>query len=173
MTALLGSIHQIAICETFVQLKLWETREAQERGYKAYNIRGIRDQEDLSIQQGDLSIEDQLTTAVIICCQLCTCTIGQVKCIQSYVIFYLQSQVKGVVLLEQTPSSTQYLVEVQERLTIELGLTCIPVKSPACAAKIIKTMVSYRRALLRVMDFMNIQNAWKSKACHVQPSHTS
>lgn len=51
-----------------------------------------------------------------------------------------ESQVKGVVLLEQTPSSSQYLVEVQEQLTIELGLTCIPVKSPACAAKIIKTM---------------------------------
>ena len=54
-----------------------------------------------------------------------------------------QSQVKGVVLLEQTPSSDQYLVEVQERLTIELGLMCIPVKSPAHAAKMIKTMVSY------------------------------
>ena len=56
---------------------------------------------------------------------------------------YTQSQVKGVVLLEQTASSDQYLVEVQERLTIELGLTCIPVKSPDHAAKVIKTMVSY------------------------------
>ena len=48
---------------------------------------------------------------------------------------------KGVVLLEQTATSGQYLVEVQEQLTIELGLTCIPVKSPADAAKMIKTMV--------------------------------
>ena len=48
---------------------------------------------------------------------------------------------KGVVLLEQTPTSGQYLVEVQEQLTIELGLTCIPVKSPTHAAKMIKTMV--------------------------------
>ena len=70
------------------------------------------------------------------------------------------SQVKGVVLLEHTPSS-QYLVEVQKWLTIELGLTCIPVKSPACAAEIIKPVVSYRRALFRAMDIVNIHNACK------------
>lgn len=63
--------------------------------------------------------------------------------VNTLVSHVFQSQVKGVVLLEQTPASSQYLVEVQERLTIELGLTCIPVKSPAHAAKILKTMVSY------------------------------
>ena len=52
-----------------------------------------------------------------------------------------QSQVKGVVLLEQTLTSSQYMVEVQERLVIELGLTCIPVRSAAHAAKMITTMV--------------------------------
>ncbi|XP_065913948.1 Fanconi anemia core complex-associated protein 24-like [Dysidea avara] len=51
-----------------------------------------------------------------------------------------RSQVKGVVLLEQTPTSGQYMVEVQERLVIELGLTCVPVRSPAHAAKMITTM---------------------------------
>jgi len=56
--------------------------------------------------------------------------------------YSIQSQVKGVVLLEQTPSSDQYLVEIQGRLTIELGLTCMPVKSPSHAAKLIKTMVN-------------------------------
>ena len=53
----------------------------------------------------------------------------------------------GVVLLEQTPTSGQYLIEVQEQLTIELGLTCIPVKSPAHAAKMIKTMVKSQSLL--------------------------
>jgi len=46
-----------------------------------------------------------------------------------------------VVLLEQTETSGQYMVEVQEQLVIELGLTCIPVKSAAHAAKMITTMV--------------------------------
>ena len=59
------------------------------------------------------------------------------------ICYNIQSQVKGVVLLEQTPTSGQYLIEVQEQLTIELGLTCIPVKSPAHAAKMIKTMVNH------------------------------
>lgn len=65
-------------------------------------------------------------------------------CMSCYIamLYSIQSQVKGVVLLEHTPTSAQYLVEVQEQFIVELGLTCIPVKSPAEAAKIIKAMVT-------------------------------